>query len=226
MQDMPGRSGRMVMAAALLAFCLLAACDTDSGDGGTVIVPGSILMCGRSVMAGWFAAWGSDTSQPVERCGRTLCYGELSSPPDIVASFASLLSGNEGIAGAFFKLCFVDFEGGGRTTAAANLERNKGYIRQAYDLCRSRGIPVVFGNALPSVQASTDADLVWNHREYNAFLRGFAAGNPGCAVLDVYGILATAGGWLKPEFAASADDSHLNASAYAALDGALCQAIQ
>ena len=44
-------------------------------------------------------------------------------------------------------------------------------------------------------------------------------------VLDLYGVLAASGGWLRPEYTDDPYDSHLNADAYRALDGELSKAL-
>lgn len=200
--------------------CLLAAfsgCDSGSSDNPNPPQSGSILMCGRSVMAGWFYYWGSDTSQPVTLQGRTLYYGELSSPPDIVSSFSSQVGSHAGVNMAFFKLCFVDFDGSSREAAEANLAQNMSYVEQAYAVCSSAGISMMIGNALPMVSQDTSSDLVWNHRQYNAFVNTFASQHSNCSVFDFYGVLADSNGALKAGYASSSEDSHPNGSAYAAL---------
>lgn len=90
--------------------------------------------------------------------------------------------------------------------------------------CAFRVRRAILGNALPTVREYSDAWLTWNHREYNRFLEGLAATHPGrVVVLDLYGTLASPGGWLRPEYALDPRDSHVNDAAYAALDPVLAQ---
>lgn len=211
-------------------FFLPAGCTShSSADADTVEIPAgeaAVLMCGRSVMAGWFGSWGADTSAPHAFCDHTLYYGELSSPPEIVESFEEQISRHPGVTTVFFKLCFEDFSGGDREEAAANLARNKDYIRRAYATGHDRNLTILFGNALPKVEGETSADLAWNHREYNAFLDDFCRSRSDCRIFDFYGVLAVADGSLKPAYAAGAEDSHLNDAAYAVLNSRLCEALR
>ena len=206
---------RILAGFSCVALMALAGCESDSGSG--VIPPGegTILMCGRSVMAGWMDSFGFEVG------GRVPVYGGLETPPGIVGSFAAQVAGNPEANIAFFKLCFEDFAGGDRDTAAANLERNKSYVEQAYAVCANAGVGMIVGNALPQVSAYTDGDLVWNHRQYNAFLDDFAAGHENCWVFDFYGTLADSGGRLKGSLASGSEDSHPNGRAYKALAGKL-----
>jgi hypothetical protein len=191
---------------------ILAGCESDSGRG--VIPPGegAILLCGRSVMAGWMEYVGSDDAG-----GRAPVYGGLDLPPGIVGSFQAQVAANPEARIAFFKLCFEDFAGGDRDTAAANLERNKAYVEEAYTVCAHAGIGMIVGNALPQVSAYTDGDLVWNHRQYNDFLDEFSAGHANCWVFDFYGTLADSGGNLQGRYASGSEDSHPNGAGYRAL---------
>ena len=95
----------------------------------------SVWMFGRSVMAGWFEYWGGDVTVPFEHKGYTLTYKELYEPPDIVESVKVHLKDlNNKKPAVFFKLCFVDFTGGTRQEASANLAEHKDYIQEVYDL--------------------------------------------------------------------------------------------
>lgn len=207
---------KIIGAYGLLALALiLAGCESDSGSGVIPRGEGTILMCGRSVMAGWMDYLGDDVG------GRAPVYGGLETPPGIVGSFSAQVAANPEARIAFFKLCFEDFAGGDRDTATANLERNKSYVEQAYAVCAGAGVGMIVGNALPQVSDYTDGDLVWNHRQYNAFLADFAASHANCWVFDFYGTLAGPGGSLKGSYASGSEDSHPNGAAYRALSGKL-----
>jgi Bacterial Ig-like domain len=177
-----------------------------------------VHMMGRSVMAGWFSHWGAETCAH----GRfTLIHHVLESPPDIVASACAIVDGIPADENpiVFFKLCFVDFEGGDSATAQANLDRNLDYVTQVYDsVVTGHGLRLIVGNALPQVSGATNDWLVWNHRQYNQRLLQFAAAHPRVRIFDFYSVLSNAGGALKPEYATSSEDSHPNDLGYSALD--------
>jgi hypothetical protein len=189
-----------------------------TGDSTTAAV--TVHMLGRSVMGGWFEHWGGSPSTQ----GRfTFIYHEVQSPPDYVASVVEAIESIPAAPGTvvFFKLCFADFEGGDSATAQANLDRNIGYVEEAYQAALGRGLPVIVGNALPQVAQYTDAWLVWNHRQYNQAVAAVEAGKPDVvAVFDQYSILTDAGGNLKSSYASAPGDAHLNDAAYNALDAA------
>jgi hypothetical protein len=214
--------------ALFLVTLVLAGCNSESNptgpEGTDTGLHVSTLMCGRSVMQGWFDHWGSDGSKAVTYGSFLLYYGALWSPPDIIDSVQwqlnNVVTGNDWIL--FFKLCFVDFNGSSQAGAAENYDRNIGYLNSVYDLVvTQRGLKVIFGTALPKVSAYTTDELVWNHSLYNAWIKSFAASHPGeVYVFDMYEVLADSDGSLRTDYAVSPTDSHLNASAYAALDSA------
>ena len=177
-----------------------------------------IYMCGRSVMSNWFAHWGP--TDEVVRSGYRLIHQSVSSPPGIVddvkAVADSIPSGAN--AALFYKLCFVDFTGGDHGSAAANLAANESYANQVLDyVVNVKHRPLIIGNALPQGQGATDAELVWNHQQYNAFLAGLQAAHPGQVfIFDFYSRLATPGGWLNPAY--DTGDSHPNDAGYNQLD--------
>ena len=178
-----------------------------------------VYMMGRSVMGGWFSHWGAD---PFTHGRFTLSYHELESPPDIVARaeriIDSIAVGQNPVV--FFKLCFVDYEGGDSATAQANLDRNLGYVQQVYDHCvTGRSLRLVLGNALPLVVRYHDTWLTWNHRQYNQKLTEFAAAHTNIKVFDLYSVLSDTNGDLLSNYATSSDDSHPNDAGYSALDG-------
>lgn len=183
----------------------------------------TVHMCGRSVLGGWFEHWGwdYDIDRPVHLDGFQLVYHEMDSPPGIVDTALEVIRRVSGAGGKalFFKLCFADFEGGDEETARYNLRRNQEMISEVVDAAAEEGLKIIIGNALPLVRSCTDRWLVWNQREYNAFLEGLES--EGVFVLDLYGTLAAPEGWLQPEYAAGPHDSHLNDSAYSALDQVL-----
>ncbi len=180
----------------------------------------SVLMLGRSVMGGWFSHWNAENNT-YKHDGFTLYYGEIESPPDIIDSARDRIDGmNPNVKIVFFKMCFVDFAGGSREEARDNMNRNKGYVQDIYDIVvKEKGQKLIVGNALPQVKQDTTEDLVWSHLEYNQFLSDFAAQHPGQVyVFDEYGVLTDANGNLKPEYAQSAEDSHPNEAGYSAMD--------
>ncbi|MDP1809326.1 MAG: SGNH/GDSL hydrolase family protein [Actinomycetota bacterium] len=179
-----------------------------------------IWMMGRSVMAGWFAHMGSDGIRPVKRGRFVFTYKAIAPPPKIVNSVRKHLAAAERRPMVFFKLCFVDFEGGTQEDAQANLTRNKTYIRRAYRVVvTTYHKRLIIGNALPKVAGETDTWLVWNHQQYNAWLNGFAAGHPGQVyIFSMYDVLRDGSGNLRADYATSASDSHPNDAGYSALD--------
>lgn len=179
-----------------------------------------IWMMGRSVMGGWFSHWGSDGTTPVYRGRFKLVYKELQPPPELISSARNHLQSVTRPPNVFFKLCFVDFEGGSQAAAEANLARNKRRILRMYSMVRVYKRRLLIGNALPKVAGDTDTWLVWNHRRYNRWLRSFAAGRPRVYIFNQYAVLRDASGNLRADYAADPGDSHLNESAYTALDNA------
>ncbi len=199
--------------------------ESPGGSGNALATRSKIVhMCGRSVLAGWFEHWGWDwdPDHPVYLSGFRLYYHELQTPPYIVDSALPVIKRvSDGVGGIiFFKLCFDDFEGGDEYSARENLRRNQAYIQSVVRaVVDERGLPLILGNALPKVQGYTDQWLVWNQREYNRFLTEMERNHKGkVRVLDIYGALATPGGWLRAEYATNAEDSHANGAAYTQLD--------
>jgi len=203
-----------------LAGNALAASDSvgfSTGDTSTVSLV-DVWMMGRSVMSGWFSHWGSDPVYARDRF--TLRHKVLEGPPDIIASVQAIVDSVSvcEVPAMFFKLCFVDFEGGDSATAQANVDRNLVYVTQVESIVAHRGLKLIVGNALPQVTRDTDVWLVWNHRQYNSSLNDFATQHPDVRVCDLYSVLSDANGALKAQYAASADDSHPNDAGYTALD--------
>jgi hypothetical protein len=199
----------------------------ESGGGGRLPADRTIFMCGRSVLGGWFDHWGwdHDPQNPV-RFGRYyLVYREMDVPPGIVdsAADAARAAAAAGSEAMFFKLCFADFAGGDEYSARENLQGNEDIVREVVETTvEEEGMTLILGNALPMVREYTDDWLVWNHHEYNRFLDELASEYGGkIVILDLYGTLAAPGGWLLPEYAADSYDSHLNDTAYDALDAEL-----
>jgi len=118
-----------------------------TGDDTSAFV--SVIMCGRSVMAGWFSHWGGSSCAQ----GRfTLGHHEVMPPPDIAANVCAWLDSLIFIdlpPVLFFKLCFVDFVGGDSLTAQENLDRNVDYVDSVYAAARRRSLRMIVGNALP-----------------------------------------------------------------------------
>ncbi len=198
---------------------------TQEGSIGTeqIEVNGNILMLGRSVMAGWFMYWGQsgETGDIYRKDGFTLRYGHMETPPNIVNSAKSLISqfhvGKDWIV--FFKFCFEDFAAGSSEEVAQTNARNERYIEEVYqEVCVNRGAKLIIGNALPQVKEYTTSFLIQGHKEYNNWLKNFERMHKGeVLIFDMYSILTSPEGYLKPEYAASPTDSHLNNNAYKAL---------
>jgi len=212
----------------LLGIFALAGCNTESNptgpDNNGTGLHVSTLMCGRSVMQGWFDHWGSDGSKAVTYGSFLLYYGALWSPPDIIDSVQWQLNNvaTDGEWVIFFKLCFVDFNGSSMESAGENYARNIDYLNRLYELVvTQRGLKVIFGTALPKVSAYTTDSLIWNHELYNGWIKNFASSHPGDVfVFDMYSVLSDGNGALRNDYAVSPTDSHLNNKAYAALDSA------
>ncbi len=197
---------------------------TDQGEiTSQAEISGDILMLGRSVMAGWFMYWGGqgETGDLYKRDGFTLRYGHMETPPQIANSAKSLISKFGVKSGwiVFFKFCFEDFAAGSPEEVTETNQRNKGYVKEVYEeVCKKRGAKLIIGNALPQVKEYTTKFLIQGHKEYNTWLLNFAKSHPGeVFIFDMYSILTTEEGYLRPEYAASLTDSHLNNNAYRAL---------
>lgn len=178
-------------------------------------------MLGRSVMNGWFAHWTGDSGKPYRRDGFVLYRAEVESPPEIARSAEEQVAENKDkVKIVFFKLCFVDFVGGSREEAGENLSQNKGYVERVYrSVVEDQGLKLIVGNALPQAENNTDQHLVWNHRQYNAWLKEFAASHADSVyVFDQYSLLADRDGNLNAAYATDPDDSHPNDQGYTALD--------
>ncbi|MBU1177594.1 hypothetical protein KJ903_00065 [Patescibacteria group bacterium] len=179
----------------------------------------TVIMLGRSVMGGWFEHWGADDGVYIKD-RFTLEYRELESPPDIVKSVEKIMKKlpAEKKDIVFFKFCFVDFAGEG--SANTNLEQNKKYIEDVYKVVvEEHRAKLIIGNALPQVMNDNDIYLVWNHQQYNAWLKEFWQQHPDdVTIFNMYKQLASDMGALKSEYAADEYDSHLNTKGYEALD--------
>ena len=183
-----------------------------------------VLMFGRSVIAKWIYHWGSDNLSPVKKQNYILEYKELSNPPAIVDSFENHINNLSDKENSiiFFKLCFDDFEGGSKSTAKKNFERNKKYIEKVYALTNLKDLKLIIGNALPKVPSSTDDYLKWNHKEYNKWLLRFQKEHPrDIFILNMYGVLVDSSGYLRAKYTNDIYDSHPNDEAYSALDSEL-----
>lgn len=172
---------------------------------------GTVTMNGRSVMEGWMKHWGFNWEGPVEKNGYLLDYKELDGN-DIAASFAKNTEGLAPGSVAFFKFCFVDFDG-------SNLRQRESEVEKVIQTAGERGLKLVIGNALPVRKQDGNPEILDEYMKYNEFLRQKAAGCQGVWVYDFYGVLAGPDGWLKPEY--ETEDSHPNDEAYSALDPSL-----
>jgi hypothetical protein len=218
----------LALAVVLVAALALFGCtdsepaDSDAGDNGSSTpapVAGTqpVLMLGRSVMEAWFAymdpEW--DWESPIVRDGYSLMYGSMETPPDIARSACAFIRNADPDTVVFFKFCFDDFWGGSGSEGREELDNLIGWAEEVAECAADRGLILIVGNALPKVASYTEPDLIAQHRAYNEWLEGFAAGRPGeVYVFDLYGPLTGADGTLKREFSLERDDSHLNSTAY------------
>lgn len=186
---------------------------TDDGDVEveTQSTGSTVTMNGRSVMGGWFEHWGYDWEGPVSRDGYLLEYRELDADLSSIAeSFERNVDGSQPGSVVFFKFCFADFWGD-------NSAQLKGVIDEVIGSAADRGLRLIIGNALPVREEDGSTGLVSQYHDYNEFLVQRASESPDVFVYDFYGILAGSDGFLKHEY--DVGDSHLNESAYSALDG-------
>ena len=168
----------------------------------------TVTMNGRSVMEGWMKHWGFTWEGPVEKNGYFLDYKELDGN-DISPSFANNTEGLAPGSIAFFKFCFVDFDG-------SNLSQREREVEKVIQTARDRGLRLIIGNALPMRKSDGSPEILNEYRQFNAFLQQKARENQDVWVYDFYGVIAGGDGWLKPEY--QTEDSHPNDKAYAALD--------
>jgi hypothetical protein len=168
----------------------------------------TVTMNGRSVMEGWMKHWGFKWEGAVEKNGYLLDYKELDGN-DIAGSFARNTEGLAPGSVAFFKFCFVDFDG-------SNLQQREKEVEKVIQTASERGLKLVIGNALPVRKQDGTPEMLDEYKQYNAFLLQKAAGSQGVWIYDFYGVLTGPDGWLKPEY--QTEDSHPNDEAYSALD--------
>ncbi len=185
----------------------------------------SVLMLGRSVAYGWAEhmglEWQEDESYLGEYDGKSIRYLHMDYPPDIDDS-AIRAMGTYDFDVVFFKLCFVDFG----SEYGDMLSDNKQYVVNVYnEAVVKRKKKLIVGNALPQVSRDTTSGLTQNHKDYDAWLDDFASKHEGVYVLDLNGMLSDSNGALKPEYALSYDDSHLNDGGYGRITPAFMDAI-
>ncbi|NQV12775.1 MAG: SGNH/GDSL hydrolase family protein [Parcubacteria group bacterium] len=179
----------------------------------------TVIMMGRSVMYSWFEHWGAEDGE-YQKGRFALEYQELDSPPGITKSVEKIMkklpADKKDVV--FFKFCFVDFEGEGG--ASTNLEQNKKYIEEVYRIVvEEHDAKLIIGNALPQVMNDNDIYLVWNHQQYNAWLKKFWQEHPeNVTVFNMYKQLSDDVGALNEDYAVDEYDSHLNKEGYKALD--------
>ncbi len=121
--------------------------------------------------------------------------------------------------GSFFKFCFVDFNVYDQNEAKQKLNELKAYIEQIRQEVRvKRNAHLIIGTALPEVCLNTNQHTKWLHQQYNEWIKQLASSDSRIKIFDIYSILTNSNGCLKPGYAASLYDAHLNESAYKALD--------
>jgi hypothetical protein len=218
------RCALVLLAIFLLSACLAAGCGNEQQppaeeESSTLEEPapattptgdpsGTVTMNGRSVMGGWMEHWGYDWSGPVEKDGYTFDYRELDGS-DLAGSFANNVSDLPAGSTAFFKLCFVDFDG-------SNLAEREREVEEVISTARGKGLKLILGNALPVRRQDGTPELLREYEEYNAFLQEKAAADTDVWVYDFYGTLAGPDGFLDPGY--DTGDSHPNDRAYSDLD--------
>jgi hypothetical protein len=193
----------------------------NKGAAGATAGNVGIILHGRSVTEGWFKHWGVPAGRGARR-GRFQLLHQVFEPyqphlrewPRQMGAVAERFSRN--VAAIQFKLCFVDFK------EETNLSVYFDLVREIYDeIVGRRKKVLIIGNALPAVKNESNAKIVAKHREYNRWLGEFAKRYPGrVLIFDQHLALADPTGYLKPEYAVSDWDSHLNQKGYAALDRA------
>ncbi len=205
----------------------LAAEYTSSFTTGGEVRASAAYMLGRSVNEGWFYHWGweGDDGVPVIRNGVSLYHRTIETPGEghemvnSVREAVEAIPVDSGIV-VFFKFCFEDFFGGSQEEADTNLARNRMIIDSVCAIVVDRhGYRLILGNALPKTAAETDQFLKWNHGQHNDYITARAAARPEVFAFDLYGVLADpTSGAIRPEYAESAGDPHLNEAGYNALD--------
>ena len=206
---------RTVCLATILALLLVfSAAFSPAAGNRSAAAEKRVIMCGRSVMEGWFEhwGWGGDDSQTVLKSGYTLEHGRsLESPDQMAGIFGEICdavpAGTTPVM--FFKSCFADFSGD-------NLAQLQGIVNQVIQISQDHGLRLIIGNALPVIAADNSPELVNEHRAYNAWLITRASQASNVWIYDMYGVLSDSSGALKAAYAQG--DSHPNDAGYDALD--------
>lgn len=180
----------------------------DSGPKAPSNTGKTVTINGRSVAENWMKHWGFTWEGPVEQHGYLLDYKELDGN-DIAPSFAKNVSGLKPGSVAFFKFCFVDFDG-------TNLAEREKQVDQVIATAGDKQLKLIIGNALPVRKQDGNPEMLQEYKRYDEFLLQKAASNPNVWVYDFYGALAGPDGFLKPEY--QTEDSHPNDRAYTVLD--------
>lgn len=204
-----------------------------------------VAMTGRSTMGLWFKHWNWPYPLRIKTTYRNwpiAChkythdniyfeYIPVSAPwskdPETIFGEKMLQSFNnilekDAYDAAFFKFCFVDFpvKGDQWQTKFNDLKRT---VKQAHEITAKKKIKLIVGNALPLLNSSDETIQV--QREFNAWLKQFAASHKDVMVFDFFGRLTDKSGKLKIKFARAEDDPHPNDHAFSLLDGPFFQEI-
>ena len=177
-----------------------------------------VMMMGRSVMEGWFSYWGWDWETPVRDRGYVFYYYNLDGPPGIGSDGAAQVAEAPDGTILFFKLCFDDFWASNDSDVGPMAAEALGWVDEVIAAAEGRDVTLIIGNALPKVRSDTTPALVNQHRAYNAGLEERASMHGNVWVFDQYSVLAGSDGSLPKGLSVSPGDSHLNTTAYAALD--------
>jgi len=152
--------------------------------------------------------WGYQGSGTVKKNGYVIAYKELDGN-SIPSSFAKNVAGLAPGSVAFFKFCFVDFDG-------SNLARRERELDQVLATASAKGLRLVVGNALPVRKEDGNPQIVAEEKKFDEYLSQKASADPNVWVFDFNGVLAGDDGYLKPEYQTA--DSHPNEAAYDTLD--------
>jgi hypothetical protein len=201
----------------------------------------AVAMTGRSTMKLWFKHWNwpyplrikaTYKNWPIaynkySRKNLYLEYHALPAPfdndqdtpfgKDMIDAFQKVLD-NKKYETAFFKFCFVDFKVK-PDTADERFNNLINTARQAYDATHTRGIKLVFGNALP--MPNSNEATIQVQKKFNDWLITFAQSHTDVMIFDMYTPLIDNQGRLRQDLARGDGDAHLNDKAFSLLDETL-----
>lgn len=194
-----------------------------------------IAMFGRSTMALWFKHWNWPYPlrikttyrdwpiryQTYARKNAFFEYHELPSPSkgkkfgsEMVKTFDTIL--NKGYySAAFFKFCFVDYQVD-QHQLKKRFDDLTNVIMEVVKSAGRNGVKLIVGTALP--MPNPNKSTIQLQREFNQWLRDFAAKNENVYLFDLYTYLSDEHGRLKSFYCRGKGDQHLNDRAFSHLD--------